>query len=154
MAVKTQKVIFLQEAWKKAWRDGGAVIEFEVPKHKQRVRMMLYNAVKLAKRGLDDDAELNRAAQGIEIVEGPRPECLYLRLVSESPAIKAVEKLLGFKMAETPDSDVSDSLRRLEQMGLGKAPAIPTAKPTVFPTAVTPIIPLSHTENPFYPKRG
>ena len=151
MTLKSKKTLFLQEAWKKAWREGGAELAFDDPKHKQRVRMMLYNAVKLGKQGLDDDSEVNRAAVEIEIVEGPDPKKLYLRKVSDNPGMKAVEQLLGHSMEETRELDIEESLRKLAAMGMEGAVGTPVPAKGLFPE---PELKIEHRANPFYDKRG
>ncbi len=62
---------------------------------RQRLRMTLYKAVKLAKQGLDEDQELNAAAQAMEIVDGNGPGKLVVRKIADSPLIKAMEQTLG-----------------------------------------------------------
>ncbi len=151
MALKSKKTLFLQEAWKKAWREGGAELSFDDPKHKQRVRMMLYNAVKLGKQGLDDDAEVNRAAVEIEIVEGPDPKKLYMRKVSDNPGMMAVANLLGHTMEATRETDVEASLAKLAEMGMAGAVGVPvSAAAAVAPGELK----IEHKANPFYTKRG
>lgn len=155
MAVKSKKTLFLQEAWKKAYRDGGAELVFDDPKHKQRVRMMLYNAVKAGKAGIDDDAEVNRAAQEIEIVEGPDPRKLYMRKVSDNPGMTAVANLLGHSMEQTREVDIEDSLRKLAEMGVPGAVGVPVAAhegPAALPEVEG--LKLEHKVNPFYAKRS
>jgi len=154
MALKSKKQLFLQEAWKKAYRDGGAELTFAKPGDKVRARMMLYNAVKLGKQNLDDDLEVNQAAQAIEIVEGPDPLKLYMRLASESPAMQAVAGLLGHSLASAKDATAEESLALLDSMGISsKAPPLLKGAPQSNPSFEGPDA-IEHKANPFYDKRG
>jgi len=160
MGVKSKELLMLQDAWKRAWKSGCLDIIFTTKGGATRARMALYNAVRMAKQGKDEDAELCDAAIGVEIVWAG-DLALRMQRRDSSDMLKGIASALGVSQADYTDPTMQESAERLmrelggEQMSpLLVSPAPESGKSAVM-EEVRALSPLpEYQDNPFYGKRG
>lgn len=116
-APKSQEKIFMQRVWIKALREQGLTVNFKSRGGAQRARLALYNAVQDAKKGMDDDPELNQAASALEITWGEHDAQLILRMRDQSDMMQGLVDVMDGLTPETVmDKSVEESLRQLDQL--------------------------------------
>lgn len=118
-------VLMMRAIWRKAYKEGELAIPFETEAIAHRVRMMLYNAVKLAKQGKTEDFELIEAAESLEIVWGADRKTLLMRRKTLSSAFQSLEAALGKSMDIVTMPEAEESLKKvmetLKEEEIGKA---------------------------------
>lgn len=114
MAAKSKEILFLQSIWLKALEQGELTLKFATKQDAHRTRMTLYSAVKAARKGQDEDARVNEAAQTLQITKLDDKTLLFQpRMAGRGMAVLAAALGQEVPQGLMEDPAIAASLERI-----------------------------------------